>query len=147
MKSSRLTARRVLYTGAALFLSCCPLELLAQDVPAALAVIPHANPFTTSRYLADLGAWHNPYVIVHKDHVEIFDRMNHTQRTVKVNALLRALSGLPRSAWPEGKIVALASADDVSAAGLGHIAPAYDAVSKDLAGAGVEVTLVIEFIY
>jgi hypothetical protein len=78
-------------------MSCCALELPVHEIPPALTFVPQASPFASRRY-ADLSAWRNPYVIVYKDRVEIFDRTNHSRRTEKSNDLLRALAHLPRSA-------------------------------------------------
>jgi len=125
-------------------MSCCALELPVHEIPPALTSIPQANPFTSRRYV-DLSAWRNPYVIVSKDRVEIFDRTNHSRRTEKSNDLLRALAHLPRSAWPEGKVVAIALEYDVvtaSAAELRLITAACDAVSKDLSSASIAVAIV-----
>jgi hypothetical protein len=87
--------------------------------------------------------WRNPYIVVFSDHLEILDRIHHQRYTAKQENLRRALSRLPHSAWPEGKVVALAleeDADTASAAEFNLIRGAYDAVSKDLARRGIGVT-------
>jgi len=51
--------------------------------------------------------WKNPYLILHGDSVGILDVNNNVERTVKPDELLDALSKLPASAWPYGRVVAI----------------------------------------
>jgi len=139
-------AHCILWTVPVLFLSSCPPALLAQEIPCAQSTdVLEVNLFPNLNGYADLSTWRNPYIVVFKDHLEIFDRIHHHRYTRKREDLRQTLSRLPHSAWPEGKVVALAleaDADTASAAEFSLIRGAYDAVSKDLAGGGIAVAFV-----
>jgi hypothetical protein len=62
----------------------------------------------------DLKAWKNPYVIVRSDGVGLLDVINSEEHILKIDELPDALAKLPASAWPYGRVVALA--DDRSPA-------------------------------
>jgi hypothetical protein len=142
----RPTALSILCTGAVLFPSSRPLALLAQEIPCAQSTdVLAADPFPDANGYANFCTWRNPYVVVFKDHVEIFDRTHDRRYTRNRDELMQALSRLPRSAWPDGKVVAVAleeDADTAPAAELSLIVGAYHAVSKDLAGRGIAVARV-----
>jgi hypothetical protein len=62
----------------------------------------------------DLKAWKNPYVVVRGDGVGLLDVTNNEEHILKIDELPDALAKLPASAWPYGRVVALA--DDRSPA-------------------------------
>jgi hypothetical protein len=62
----------------------------------------------------NLKAWKNPYVIVRSDGVGLLDVTNNEEHILKMDELPEALAKLPASAWPYGRVVALA--DDRSPA-------------------------------
>ena len=68
--------------------------------------IPPANPKAFEK-LKDMGGWRNPYLILRKDGVGLFDAANYEQHIVKPDDLLQALAQLPPSAWPYGRVVAV----------------------------------------
>ena len=56
----------------------------------------------------DLKAWKNPYVIVRTDGVGLLDVTNNEEHLMKTEQLADALAQLPATAWPYGRVVALA---------------------------------------
>lgn len=54
-----------------------------------------------------MKGWRNPYLIVDKAGVSLLDMSNHERRPLKPEELLAALAGLPASAWPYGRVVAV----------------------------------------
>jgi hypothetical protein len=56
----------------------------------------------------DLKAWKNPYVIVRTDGVGLLDVTNNEEHLMKTEQLADALAQLPVTAWPYGRVVALA---------------------------------------
>lgn len=102
------------------------------DVGAVLSLLPEPYLFRFSirgRPLVDLTMWHNPYLVVYRDHLELFDRTNHTRRLSTLSGVVESLAHLPRSAWPEGRVVALSAEPDFETSA--------DTVEKELNGAGV----------
>jgi hypothetical protein len=56
----------------------------------------------------DMKNWKNPYLIVRVDGVGLLDAANNEQRLLTPDQLLAALGELPSSAWPYGRVVAVA---------------------------------------
>jgi hypothetical protein len=52
--------------------------------------------------------WKNPYLIVRVDGVGLLDVANNEQKILAPEQLLAALGELPASAWPYGRVVAVA---------------------------------------
>jgi hypothetical protein len=63
----------------------------------------------------DMKNWKNPYLIVQVDGVELLDPANNELRLLTPDQLLAALGELPTSAWPYGRVIAVAES---AAAGL-----------------------------
>ncbi len=56
----------------------------------------------------DMKNWRNPYLIVRVDGVGLLDSANNEQKILTPDQLLTALADLPSSAWPYGRIIAVA---------------------------------------
>lgn len=56
----------------------------------------------------DMKNWKNPYLIVRVDGVGLLDPANSEQKILTPDQLLAALGELPSSAWPYGRVVAVA---------------------------------------
>jgi hypothetical protein len=56
----------------------------------------------------DMKNWKNPYLIVRVDGVGLLDPANNEQKVLTPDQLLAALAELPSSAWPYGRVVAVA---------------------------------------
>ena len=60
--------------------------------------------------------WKNPYLIVRVDGIGLLDMVNNEQRILKPDEVVDVLAQLPSSAWPYGRVVAVAedaaSSDD-----------------------------------
>ena len=56
----------------------------------------------------DMKNWKNPYLIVRVDGVGLLDSANNEQKLLMPDQLLAALADLPTSAWPYGRVVAVA---------------------------------------
>lgn len=56
----------------------------------------------------DMKNWKNPYLIVRVDGVGLLDPANNEQKILTPDQLLAALGELPSSAWPYGRVVAVA---------------------------------------
>jgi hypothetical protein len=52
--------------------------------------------------------WKNPYLIVRVDGVGLLDPANNEQKILTPDQLLATLGELPSSAWPYGRVVAVA---------------------------------------
>lgn len=77
------------------------------DVAAArIQRISPANPATYKN--VDLKAWRNPYLIIKTDNIGLLDISNSEEHLIKVDELTARLAQLPASAWPYGRVVALA---------------------------------------
>jgi len=74
---------------------------------ARLQTIPAADPAKFGN-VRDYKSWRNPYVIIRKDGVGLLDLANNEQRLLKVEELPDALARLSPSAWPYGRVVAVA---------------------------------------
>ena len=56
----------------------------------------------------DMKNWKNPYLIVRVDGVGLLDSADNEQKLLTPDQLLAALAELPTSAWPYGRVVAVA---------------------------------------
>jgi hypothetical protein len=56
----------------------------------------------------DMKNWKNPYLIVRVDGVGLLDSANNEQKILTPDRLVAALAELPSSAWPYGRVVAVA---------------------------------------
>jgi len=56
----------------------------------------------------DMKNWKNPYLIVRVDGVGLLDPANNEQKILTPDQLLAGLGELPSSAWPYGRVVAVA---------------------------------------
>lgn len=86
----------------------------------------------------DLKAWKNPYVIVRSDGVGLLDVTNNEEHIMKIDELPDALAKLPASAWPYGRVVALAD-DRSPAADKGRIRDNKAAIASMLHSSQVEI--------
>ncbi len=59
----------------------------------------------------DAKDWNNPYLIVHADGIEVISKaLPSGRRLVEPGELRRVLIGLPVSAWPYGRVIAIQEA-------------------------------------
>ena len=72
-----------------------------------LQAIPAANSAQFDR-IRDMKTWRNPYLIVRRDGVALFDVSDSAEIVLKPAELLPALAALPASNWPYGRVVAAA---------------------------------------
>jgi hypothetical protein len=56
----------------------------------------------------EMKNWKNPYLIVRTDGVGLLDPANNEQKILTPDQLVEALAQLPTSAWPYGRVVAVA---------------------------------------
>jgi hypothetical protein len=70
-----------------------------------LASVPTPDPKLYA-HVQDASDWQNPYILVLADGLQVECRAVGMSRTVPVSALKETLLGLPRSAWPYGRVVA-----------------------------------------
>jgi hypothetical protein len=104
-----LRVRALLVLLATLPFSACS----SQDAPKApepetvLQAIPAADAAQYGR-VVDMKNWRNPYLIIRADGVVLFDAANNAEITLKTEEVLPALSRLPASNWPYGRVVAAA---------------------------------------
>lgn len=79
------------------------------DPQAILQAIPPAD---SSKYahIRDMKNWQNPYLIVRKDSVALFDVADSAEIILKPDEVLPALAKLPSANWPYGRVVAAAEA-------------------------------------
>jgi hypothetical protein len=56
----------------------------------------------------DMKNWKNPYLIVRVDGVGLLDAANNEQKILTPDQLVEALAQLPTSAWPYGRVIAVA---------------------------------------
>jgi hypothetical protein len=81
----------------------------APDPQAILQAIPPAD---SSKYahIRDMKNWQNPYLIVRKDSVALFDVADSAEIILKPDEVLPALAKLPSANWPYGRVVAASEA-------------------------------------
>jgi hypothetical protein len=82
-------------------------ETLAAAASAKLQSIPAADP-QKYRALKGMKNWRNPYLTVSGDSIALLDPEDSEQRPLKPDEVLTTLAALPASAWPYGRVVALA---------------------------------------
>jgi len=85
------------------------------DAYARLESIPSADPAKFVN-VHDFKSWRNPYLVVQKDGVSLLDVAHNEQQLLKLQELPQGLARLSPSAWPYGRVVALAE-DKPSATG------------------------------
>jgi hypothetical protein len=108
MKSLRLGAVAVLV---ALLASCAkPPRASEESAVSPEARLQQIPPADQQKYagLRDMKAWRNPYLIIRIDGVGLFDPANNEQHLLKPDELSNALAALPATAWPYGRVVAVA---------------------------------------
>lgn len=94
-----------------LLLATTLLSCSSNQVPAApspetlLQAIPAADP-AQYEHVKDTKNWRNPYLIVRADGVVLFDSVDSAEILLKPDEVLGALSKLPASNWPYGRVVA-----------------------------------------
>lgn len=80
------------------------------DPQTILQTIPAADAAKYER-IRDMRKWQNPYLIVRKDGVTLYDSADSAEILLKTDELLPALSKLPASNWPYGRVVAAAESN------------------------------------
>lgn len=80
---------------------------LEAGAAARILAIPPAIP-EKYRGMADMKGWRNPYLVVNTDGFALLDPDNHQAHLFKPEQLTQALGNLPSSAWPYGRVVAVA---------------------------------------
>lgn len=58
-----------------------------------------------------MKTWRNPYLIVQAEDVALYDSTDSAEILLKPDDLLAALSKLPASYWPYGRVVAVAETE------------------------------------
>lgn len=58
--------------------------------------------------MQDTKNWRNPYLIIRSDGVALYDTADNAEIILKPEEVIGALSQLPRSNWPYGRVVAVA---------------------------------------
>lgn len=88
--------------------ACSPQEKAPPPDPAIL--LQSVPPADSSKYklVKDMRNWRNPYLILHYDGVALLDPADSAEIQLKPEEMLPALARLPASAWPYGRVVALA---------------------------------------
>ena len=90
------------------FLACSSKpKTSVPNAAALLQAIPAANPGKYER-VRDMKRWRNPYLIVRTDGVGLLDPADNAEILLKPEELLDRLAQLPASAWPYGRVVAVA---------------------------------------
>ncbi|SRR5579864_23629 len=79
----------------------------APDPQTLLQAIPAASS-AEYEHIRDMKTWRNPYLIVRSDGVALYDVADNAEIRLKPDELLPALSKLPASNWPYGRVVAAA---------------------------------------
>lgn len=101
-----------------------------------LQSVPAANAEVYKK--VDIKAWKNPYIIVRGDGVGLLDVTNNEEHILKIDDLSDALAKLPASAWPYGRVVALAD-DRSPAADKGRIRENKATIASMLHSSQVEI--------
>jgi hypothetical protein len=95
----------------ALSFRACTSQQNAAPAPDATALllqaIPAADPGKYER-VHDMKKWGNPYLIIRTDGVGLLDPADNAEILLKPDELLDRLARLPASAWPYGRVVAVA---------------------------------------
>jgi len=88
--------------------SAKPPETAAQADPVArIESLPPANAQQIAR-VGDMKNWKNPYLIVRVDGIALLDLADNEQQILTADKVVDALGALPTSAWPYGRVVAVA---------------------------------------
>jgi len=89
-------------------LACAPQQKApAPDPTALLQSISPADP-AQYEHMSDMRKWRNPYMILRADGVAYFDTADSAEIQLKPDEILAILARLPASAWPYGRVVAIA---------------------------------------
>ncbi|MGA8763593.1 MAG: hypothetical protein WB562_12070 [Candidatus Sulfotelmatobacter sp.] len=89
-------------------MACTPGEKTpAPDPVALLQSVPPADP-EKYQHVANMQNWRNPYLLVRTDSVALLDPADSAEIVLKPDEVLAALARLPASAWPYGRVVAVA---------------------------------------
>jgi hypothetical protein len=108
----RYLSLSLLAVSLVLFVSCskpptAPADSASATSPEArIQQIPPADPHKYAG-MRDMKAWRNPYLIVRVDGVGLLDATDNEQQIVDADKLAEALTKLPASAWPYGRVVAI----------------------------------------
>ena len=105
-----LIARLTSILVVSLFLvACSSREKTAQepDPVALLRAIPPDDPGKYQR-IRDMKNWRNPYLVIRTDGAGLLDLADNAEIVLKPDEVLPALAHLPVSAWPYGRVVAVA---------------------------------------
>lgn len=78
----------------------------APDPAAILRSLPVADPGKYQH--VEMRSWRNPYLILRADGIALLDPADNAEIQLKPNEMLSALAALPASAWPYGRVVAIA---------------------------------------
>ncbi len=78
----------------------------APDPATVLQSLPVADPGKYQH--VEMRSWRNPYLILRADGVALLDPADSAEIKLKPSEMLSALEALPASAWPYGRVVAIA---------------------------------------
>jgi hypothetical protein len=95
--------------------ACSPHKPSAPDAAALLQSVPAADPGKYQR-IVDMRNWRNPYLLVRSDGIALLDTADSAEIILKPDEVLPALTHLPPSAWPYGRVVAIAESGAGSSA-------------------------------
>jgi hypothetical protein len=68
--------------------------------------IPAAQP-AKFKSVRDAKDWANPYLVVHRDAIEVVSKATSSRKLVSLADLQQTLIDLPTSAWPYGRVAAV----------------------------------------
>jgi len=91
-----------------------PAPAPAPDPATRLQAIPAANAEHYHK-IQDMTKWRNPYLVLQADNIGLLDVSNNVEHRIKAEELPEALAQLPVSAWPYGRVVAVAEVASASA--------------------------------
>jgi hypothetical protein len=105
---------QLLFLGlAALILTSCSSSAKPPDTPAQpnpiaqIQALPPADTKQIAR-VGNMRNWKNPYLIVRIDGIALLDPADNEQKILTPDQVIGALGALPASAWPYGRVVAVA---------------------------------------
>lgn len=90
-----------------LVIACSAKPDQAPSPETILQAIPAADP-GQYEHIQNMKQWRNPYLIVRSDGVALYDSADSAEIILKPDEVLGALSHLPASNWPYGRVVAAA---------------------------------------
>jgi hypothetical protein len=104
------SATATLFLLASLSFYACSSQQSAAAPPAPEVVLQAIPAADVAQYdhIQDMKKWRNPYLIVRTDGVALFDSADSAEILLKPEELLPALSRLPATNWPYGRVVAAA---------------------------------------